>query len=76
MQRHHNDFLSRHRQQSWFIPSVILRKTGQDVCVIELGNHKAVEQDHTQLLLRETNPHACAVTLDFSVDAFDSDNNG
>ena len=35
--RHHKDVLSRHRLQSWYIPGVILRKTGQDVYVIQVG---------------------------------------
>ena len=50
VERHHKEFLSRHRQQSWYIPGDILRKTGQDVHVIQVGNNKTVERDHTQLL--------------------------
>ena len=40
VERHHKDVLSRHRQQSWYIPDVMLRKTGQDVYVIQVGNNK------------------------------------
>ena len=50
VERHHKDVLSRHRQQSWYILGVILRKTRQDVYVIQVGNNKTVERDHTQLL--------------------------
>ena len=74
MERHNKDVLSRHRQQSWYIPGVILRKTGQDVYAIQVGNNKTVERDHTQLLQRERDPHGRAVTFDFTADAFDSDN--
>ena len=76
VERHHKDVLSRHRQQSWYIPGVILRKTGQDVYVIPVENNKTVQRDHTQLLPREPDPHGRAVTFEFTADAFDSDNNG
>ena len=76
VERHHKDVLSRHRQQSWYIPGVILRKTGQDVYVIPVGNNKTVERDHTQLLPREPDPHGHAITFDFTADAFDPDNDG
>ena len=52
VERHHKDVFSRHRQQSWYVPGVILRKTGQDVYVIQVGNNKTVEGDHTQPLPR------------------------
>ena len=44
--------------------------------VIQVGNNKAVEWDHTQLLPREPDPHGRAVTFEFTADAFDSDNDG
>ena len=74
MERHHKDVLSRHRQQSWYIPGVKLRKKGEDLYVIQAGNNKTVERDHTQLLPREPDPHGHAVTFEFTADAFDSDN--
>ena len=40
------------------------------------GTAKTVERDHTQLLPREPDPHGCAVTFEFTADAFDSDNDG
>ena len=75
VERHAKDILSRHRQQSWYIPGVILRKNGQDVYFIQVGNNRTVEPDHTQLLPREPDPHGRAVTFEFN-DAFDSDNDG
>ena len=44
--------------------------------MIHVGNNKAVEQDHTKLLPREADPHGRAITFEFTVYAFDSDNNG
>ena len=76
VEQHHKHVLSRHRQPSWYIPGVILRETGQDVYVIQVGNSKTVERDHTQLLPRETDPHGRAVTFEFTADTFDSDNDG
>ena len=76
VERHHKDVLSRHRQQSWYIPGVIVRKTGQGVYVIQEGNNKTVERDHTLLLPREPGPHGRAVTFEFTADAFGSDNDG
>ena len=76
VERHHKDVLSWHRQQSWYIPGVILRKTGQEVYVIQVGNNKTVERDHTQLPPREPDFHGRAVTFEFTAHAFDSDNDG
>ena len=58
MERHHKDVLFRHRQQSRYLPVVILRKTGQDVYVIQVGileftahaldtNHDEEEDEYT-----------------------------
>ena len=73
---HHKDVSSRQRQQSWYLPGVILRKTVQDVYVIQVGNNKTVERDHTQLLTQKRDPHGRAVTFEFTTDTFDSDDNG
>ena len=72
MERHHNDALSRHKQQSWYIAGVILQNTGQNVYVIQIGNNKTVKRDCTQYLSREADPHGRAVTFDFTAEAFDS----
>ena len=76
VERHHKDVLSRHQQQSWYIPGVILRKTGQHVYVIQVGNNKTMERDHTQLLPRKPVPHGRVVTFEYIADASDSDNDG
>ena len=76
VERHHKDVLSIHRQQSWYIPGVILRKTGQDVYVIQVRNNKTVDRNLTQLLPRELDPHSRAVIFVFTVEAFNSNNDG
>ena len=76
VERHHKDVLSRHRQQSWYIPLVILRKTVQDVYVIQTKISKTVEPDHTQLLPQKPDPHGCAITFELTAHAFDSGNDG
>ena len=76
MERHHKDVLSRHRQQSWYIPGVFLRNTRQDVYVIQVGNNKTLQWDHTQLLPREPDLNGRAVSFEFIADAFDPNNDG
>ena len=76
VERHHRAVLSWHRQQSWYIPGVILRKTGQVVYVIQVGNNKTVERDHTHLLRREPHPHGRGVTFEFTTDALDCNKDG
>ena len=49
VERHHKDVLTRHRQQSWYIPGVIVRKIGQDVYAVQVGDNKILNQAHTQL---------------------------
>ena len=49
VQRHHKDVLSRHRQTSWYVPEVIVRKVGQDVYAGRVGDNKILDRDHTQL---------------------------
>ena len=49
-ERHHKKVFSRHRRQSRYLPGVILQNTEQDVYVMQMGNSKAVERDHGQLL--------------------------
>ena len=58
------------------VHTVILRKTEQDVYMIQVGNNKTVERDHNHLLSRESDPHGRAVTFEFTADAIDSDNDG
>ena len=49
VERHHKDVLSRHRQASWYVPGVIVRKVGQDVYAVRVGDNKILDRDHTQL---------------------------
>ena len=44
--------------------------------MIQVGNNKTVERDHTQLLPRERDPHGCAVSFEVTADAFDSNDDG
>ena len=37
VERHHKDVLSRHRQASWYVPGVIVRKVGHDVYAVRVG---------------------------------------
>ena len=54
--RHHKDVLSRHRQASWYVPGVIVRKVGQDVYAVPVGDNKILDRDHTQLRPRAPDP--------------------
>ena len=47
VERHHKDVLSRHRQASWYLPGLIVRKIGQDVYAVRLGENKILDRDHT-----------------------------
>ena len=43
----HKDVLTRHRQKSWYIPWVIVRRIGQDVYAVQVGENKILDRDHT-----------------------------
>ena len=49
VERHHKKVLSRHRQASWYVPGVIVRKVGQDVYAVRVGDNEILDRDHTQL---------------------------
>ena len=42
---HNKDVLSRHRQASWYVPGVIVRKVGQDVYAVRVGDNKILDRD-------------------------------
>ena len=63
---HHKDVLTRHRQQSWYIPGVIVRKIGQNVYAVQVGDNKILNRDHTQLRPRAPDPSGRAVTFEFT----------
>ena len=76
VERHHKDVLSRHRQASWYVPGVIVRKVGQDVYAVRVGDNKILDRDHTQLRPREPDPSGRSVTFEFTAGDLDSDDEG
>ena len=76
VERHHKDVLSRHRQASWYVPGVIVRKVGQDVYAVRVGDNKILDRDHTQLCPRAPDPSGRPVTFKFTAGDLDSDDEG
>ena len=68
--------LSRHRQASWYVPGVIVRKVGQDVYAVRVGDNKILDRDHTQLRPRAPDPSGRPVTFEFTAGDVDSDDEG
>ena len=66
VERHHKDVLSRHGQASWYVPGVIVRKVGQDVYAVRVGDNKILDGDHTQLRPRAPDPSGRPVTFEFT----------
>ena len=76
VERHQKDVLTRHRQQSWYIPGDIVRKIGQDVYAVQVGDNKILHQDHTQLQPWAPDPSGRAVMFEFTAGYLDSDDDG
>ena len=76
VERHHKDVLSRHRQASWYVPGVIVRKVGQDMYAVRVGDNKILDRDHTQLRPRAPDPGGRPVTFEFTAGDVDSDDEG
>ena len=76
VERHHKDVLYRHRQASWYVPGVIVRKVGQDVYAVRVGDNKILDRDHTQLGPRAPDPSGRPVTFEFTAGDVDSDDEG
>ena len=76
VERHHKDVLSRHRQASWYVPGVIVRKVGQDVYAVRVGDNKILDRDHTQLRPRAPGRSGRPVTFEFTAEDLDSDDEG
>ena len=76
VERHNKDVLSRHRQASWYVPGVIVRKVGQDVYAVCVGDNKILDRDHTQLQPRAPDPSGRPVTFEFTAGDLDSDDEG
>ena len=49
VEHHHKDVLTRHRQQSWYIPLFMVRKIGQEVYAVQVRDNKILDRDHAQL---------------------------
>ena len=64
VERHHKDVLSRDRQASSFVPGVIVRKVGQDVYAVPVGDNKILDRDHTQLHPRASDPSGRPLTFE------------
>ena len=73
---HHKDVLSRHRQASWYVPGVIVRKVGQDLYAVRVEDNKILDCDHTQLRPRAPNPIGRPVTFEFTAGDLNSDDEG
>ena len=76
VERHHKDVLFWHRQASWYVPGVIVRKVGQDVYAVRVGDNKILDRDHTQLRPRAPDPSGRPVTFEFTAGDVDSDDEG
>ena len=76
VERQNKDVLSRHRQASWYVPGVTVRKVGQDVYAVRVGDNKILDRDHTQLHPRASDPSRRPVTFDFTAGDVDSDDEG
>ena len=76
MERHHKDVLTWHRQWLWYIPEIIVRKIGQDVYVIQVGDNKILDRYHTQLQPCTPHPSGGAVRFDFTAQNLNSDGDG
>ena len=76
VERHHKDVLSRHQQAFWYVPGIIVRKVGQDVYAVRVGNNKILDRDHTQLRPRAPDPSGRPVTFEFTAGDLDSDDEG
>ena len=76
VERHHKDVLSRHRQASWYVPGVIVRKVGQDVYAVRVGDNNILDRDHTQLRPRAPDPSGRPITFEFTAGDVDSDDEG
>ena len=55
---------------------VIVRKVGQDVYAVRVGDNKILDRDHTQLRPRAPDPSGRPVTFEFTAGDVDSDDEG
>ena len=76
VERHHKDVLTRHSHQWWYMPWVIVRKIGQDMYAVKVGDNKILDRGHTQLQSRASDPSGRAVTFESTAGDLDSDDDG
>ena len=58
------------------MPGVIVRKVGQDVYAVRVGDNRILDRDHTQLRPRAPDPSGRPVTFEFTAGDVDSDDEG
>ena len=58
------------------MPGVIIRKVGQDVYAVRVGDNKILDCNHTQLRPRAPDPSGRPVTFEFTAGHVDSDDEG
>ena len=58
------------------MPGVIVRKVGQDVYAVRVGDNKILDRDHSQLCPRAPDPSGRPVTFEFTAGDLDSDDEG
>ena len=58
------------------MPGVIVRKVGQDVYKVRVGDNKILARDHTQLRPREPDTSGRPVTFEFTAGDVDWDDEG
>ena len=58
------------------MPGVIVRKVGQDVYAVRVGENKILDRDHTRLRPRAPDPSGRPVTFEFTAGDLDSDDEG
>ena len=76
VERHQKDVLTRHRQQRCYIPGVMLRKIGQDVYAVQVGDNKILDRDHVQLRPQAPDHSWRAVAFEYTAGDPDSDDDG
>ena len=58
------------------MPGVIVRKVGQDVYAVRVGDNTILDRDHTQPRPRAPDPSGRPVTFEFTAGDVDSDDEG
>ena len=67
---------SRAPEDTYLPTYLIVRKVGQDVYAVRVGDNKILDRDHTQLRPRAPDPSGRPVTFEFTAGDVDSDDEG